>query len=102
MSCAPSRAEAAMLRRVLAGARKAGLRVPHGIILRVVDDLPGKHGYAYGTVLTVERDSLTPELLCHEVAHVLTDQIVASHKAGDHNRFWALVYGILYQQVVQA
>jgi hypothetical protein len=50
----------------------------------------------------VERASLTPELLCHEVAHVLVDQIVASNKAADHNRFWALVYAVLYQQVVQA
>ena len=90
-----------MLRRVLAGARKAGLRVPHGVTLRVVEHLPGKHGYAYGTVITVERDSLTTELLCHEVAHVLTDQIVANHKAADHNRFWAAIYGVLYQQAVQ-
>jgi hypothetical protein len=100
--CAPTHAEAAMLRRVLRGAKAAGLRVPQGITLRVVDHLPGKHGYAYGNVITVERASLTPELLCHEVAHVLVDQIVAHNKAADHNRFWALVYAVLYQQVVQA
>lgn len=87
-----------MLREVVAGARKAGLRVPK-IRLEVVDDLPRLHGYARGGTVVVGRASLDYPLLCHEVAHVIVEQMIVT-KAADHNRFWALVYGVLYQQAV--
>lgn len=87
-----------MLRAVVRGAKRAGLRVPP-IRLKVVEKIPRLHGYTEGRTITVERASATYELLAHEVAHVVADQIVVD-KAASHNRFWALVYGVLYQQVV--
>lgn len=95
----PTPEEREMLREVVAGARKAGFRVPR-ITLRVVPHLPDAKGYAHGATVTVERKSLDYALLCHEVAHVIVGAMLA-RGAADHNRFWALVYGVLYQQTVQ-
>lgn len=96
-----TKADRDLLREVIALARKAGLRVPRGITLRVVPFLKRRHAYTVGKAITVERPSLTRELLAHEVAHVIADQIVSHPGVHDHNRFWALVYGVCYQQVVQ-
>ena len=95
----PTRAERKMLAEVVAGARKAGFRVPR-ITLRVVPHLLASKGFAQGATVTVERKSLDYALLCHEVAHVIVDGMLAKG-AADHNRFWALVDGVLYQQSVQ-
>ena len=101
MAALTTKADRAMLRAVLAGARKAGLRVPVGITLKVVPCLPRNRAQTTGRTITVERGELTYDLLCHEVAHVLIDQLVEHHDANDHNRFWALCYGTLYQNAVQ-
>lgn len=95
----PTRQERDAFRAVLTLAKKAGFRVPT-IRLRVVDKIRGAHGYASDRLVTIERPSFDIELLCHEVAHVLANQIVAQD-AADHGRFWALAYGVLYQQCIQ-
>lgn len=103
----PNREEAAALRRVLAGAKAAGLRVPkismtmaEQIILRDREC----HACAFvdtGEIVVRRGTAMLDEVIAHEVAHVIVNQMVWG-KAADHNRFWALVYGVLYQQVIGA
>ena len=88
-----------MLAGVVRLARMAGLRVPK-VSLRVVAHLPNHHAYTEGRRITVERKSLTAELLAHELAHVIADQVV-TEKVPAHNRFWGAVYAVLYQAVVE-
>ncbi len=92
--------EAAMLRRVVAGYRRAGLRVPP-CVLRIVSHHPRWEGWATPGVVHVVEGHLTLELLVHEVAHLIADQLTEHPAVHGHNRFWALVYGIGYQQVIQ-
>ena len=105
----PTPAERAMFKAVVAGAKAAGLRTPK-IRWEVWDRVSmGKgRGDAHGVcvagrgVIRVDRGSLESrgmELLAHEYAHALTDLLVVE-AAADHNRFWSLCYGLLYQQVV--
>lgn len=95
----PTRQELRAFRAVLTLARRAGFRVPK-VKLKIAHQIRGAHGYAFDDLVVIERPSFSIELLCHEVAHVLANQIVAK-EAADHGRFWALAYGVLYQQCIQ-
>lgn len=89
-----------MLRRVVRGYRRAGLRVPR-LRLVVVASHPRWDGWATSSTVHVVRRSLTVELLVHEIAHVIADQAVQSEHAAAHNRLWAVIYGIGYQQCIE-
>lgn len=80
-------------------AEAAGFVVPE-VKMRVVRHLKGAHAHAIGNEITIERGSFSAEVVCHEVAHVLAGQLVRDDAAA-HNRFWALIYGVLYQACVQ-
>lgn len=95
----PTKSEIKSFRFVLKRAEAMGLRVPE-VSMRVVSRLRGAHGHTLGNVITIERPSFSIELLCHEVAHVLTGQLVRDDGAA-HNRFWAITYGLLYQSCIQ-
>lgn len=95
----PTSQELKAFRAVLTLARRAGFRVPK-VKLRIAHWIKGAHGYACGNVVVIERHSFNIELLCHEIAHVIANQVLA-REAADHGRFWALIYGVLYQQCIQ-
>ena len=95
----PSRREIRIFRSVLRKAEGMGLVVPE-VRLKVVARLKGAHAHAIGNDITVERSSFSTEVVCHEVAHVLAGQLVMDEAAA-HNRFWSLIYGLLYQACIQ-
>lgn len=80
-------------------AEAAGFVVPE-VSMRIVRNLKGAHAQALGNKITIERKSFDVEVVCHEVAHVLAGQLVRDEAAA-HNRFWSLIYGVLYQACVQ-
>lgn len=84
---------------VLKKAESTGLVVPE-VKMRVVRRLRGAHAHAIGNEITIERGSFGIEVLCHEVAHVIAGQVVRDDAAA-HNRFWAMIYGLLYQSCIQ-
>lgn len=96
---APSRKEVKTFLSVLKKAEGMGFVVPE-VRLKVVARLKGAHAHAIGNDITVERSSFSTEVICHEVAHVLAGQLVRDDAAA-HNRFWALIYGLLYQACIQ-
>lgn len=89
-----------MFKRVVRAYRKSGLRVPDNMQLYIVKHHPKWEGWAMGTDVYVQRSHCTIELLVHEIAHIIVDQLVDSEQAHAHNRFWALVYGIGYQAAI--
>lgn len=95
----PTRKEVADFRLVMRKAEAMGLVVPE-VRMRVVRRIKGAHALAQGNDITVERSSFSVEVLCHEVAHVLAGQLVKDEGAA-HNRFWAMIYGLLYQACIQ-
>lgn len=103
----PTPAERRIFKQVVAEARKTGLRVPP-IRWEVWEGLRVGRMEAHGCaivgegVIRIDREGLGlvgVDLLAHELAHVIVDQMVVT-KAADHNRFWALAYGVLYQALV--
>jgi hypothetical protein len=90
-----------ILRAAVAAARKSGLRVPAGVEIRVVRPMRGRHAYTLGASITIGSDSVDRENVVHELAHVISDQMVLDTAAA-HNRFWATTYGVLYETFVQA
>ena len=96
----PTRHERDMLRRVVQGYRRAGLRCP-ALRLVVVERHPSCDGWATSSTIYVERRALTVELLVHEVAHVIADRVAVHPRAAAHNRLWAVIYGIGYQQCIE-
>lgn len=98
-SLKPTRSEVRAFRMVMRKAEGMGLKVPT-VKMKVVSRLKGAHGMACGDEITLDRRSFSVELLCHEIAHVLACQLVRDDGAA-HNRFWALIYGLLYQSCIQ-
>lgn len=93
----------AALRDVLRAARKAGFRVPKGIQVRVDAKMSMAYrGYCHTSSLEIVVNPAYAdyELICHEVAHLLADQLVIA-KSAAHNRFWAAIYGVLYQATIE-
>lgn len=89
-------------------ARMAGLLVPP-VRLRLWREVRNDHGDpchgitesgARGATIHLDAASADTETMVHELAHAIADRIV-SHKAGGHNRVWAVLYGVLYAQVIE-
>lgn len=96
----PTRFEEHMFRYVIRAYKRAGLRVPD-ISFHVVQHHPKWEGWATEGAVYVQRKCCSIELLVHEIAHVIADQVIDNDHANAHNRFWAVIYGIGYQAAVQ-
>lgn len=96
----PTRGELSMLASVIRGYRRAGLLCP-ALRLVVVESHPRWDGWATKDTVYVVRRSLTIELLVHEVAHVIADQVAIHPEVAPHSRLWATIYGIGYQALIE-
>lgn len=95
----PTRREVETFYSILRKAEGMGLVVPE-VKMRVVRRIKNAHATARGNEITIERPSFGVEVLCHEIAHVLAGQLVRDSAAA-HNRFWAMIYGLLYQACIE-